>query len=67
MLEWLLRFTGNKELRAPFVVKNDSEYYKDLRKRFTYLNKLMENVAADKESRIIVKKYLKDKTWRSMK
>lgn len=57
MLEWLLRFTGNKELRAPFVVKNDSEYYKDLRKRFTYLNKLMENVAADKESRIIVKKY----------
>lgn len=57
MLGWLEEFAKNRELCAPFLIKNDADYYGDLRKRLALLNKWLEAVSADDESRKIASKY----------
>lgn len=55
-----------KELYAPYVVEKDEDYYKDLSKKFSMLNKLAEEAGADKESLAIIKNYT-EKTKESIK
>lgn len=55
-LSWIKSFSS-KDIRAPFVVVKDSEYYDDLRKRLTRFVKILEEVSADKESIEIARKY----------
>lgn len=42
---------------APYVVKKDSDYYDDLRKRYTRYIKTLQNASADEKSISIVRKY----------
>ena len=55
-MSWLTSFS-DKELFAPFSVREDSDYYNDLRKRYTHLIKLLESAGADEKCIGIVKKY----------
>ena len=42
---------------APYVVKKDSDYYSDLRKKYSHFIKVIKNASADKESIEIAEKY----------
>lgn len=54
--DWLISFS-TKEFQAPFYIKNDSDYYNNLRKRLTHFVSALENAKADKESVYYAKKY----------
>lgn len=56
IFEWLTNFS-DREIRAPFVVAKDEDYYDDLRKRLTHFVNLLEDAGADSESNKIAKKY----------
>ncbi len=54
-LTWITSFS-DKELQSPFVIKKDSDYYKDLRQRLTHFVNCLRNVA-DEKSVSIAKNY----------
>ena len=59
-LTWITSFS-DKELQSPFVIKKDSDYYKDLRQRLTHFVNCLRNVA-DEKSVSIAKNY-SDRVW----
>lgn len=65
-LNWLMNDFINKELYAPFVVKNDVDYYKDLRKKYNLLYKLSQNAGADSDSLFIIRN-LSDKICKAIR
>ena len=56
MSDWISR-VYNKEMNAPFIISSDNEYYSNLRKRYTYFIKQLNNISADQESIQIAIKY----------
>ena len=54
-LTWILNGFINKELYAPYNVKRDIDYYKNLSEKYKILYKSAEMAGADKESLKILK------------
>lgn len=56
-LTWILNHFITKDLYAPFTVKDDIDYYRDLSKKYLLLIKSAKTAGADAESIKILNKY----------
>lgn len=64
-MNWIKNLCDN-EIRPPFEIEKDIEYYDDLRRRLTHFVKRLEEVDADEESIRIAKTY-SDKVCESLR
>ena len=55
-LTWVEKFI-TKELYAPYVVKRDEDYYKDLKMKYRIFYNAAKKAGADEESLKIIKKF----------
>ncbi len=58
-IQWIDNAFNCKATHGPFAVENDSEYYDDLKDRYSIIIKQVEKVGADKASLDIIKRFKK--------